>query len=116
MPYFADRVQETTTTSGTGAITLAGAVSGYQTFATAFGSSSRTVGYALTDGTAWEVGKGTFNGTTGLTRDTLRSSSTGSLISLSGGTTNVWCDASAEQIDNANIGLILAHSRGWAMP
>ena len=64
MPRFADRVQETTTTTGTGAYTLGGAVAGFQTFASGFGSGSSMVGYAITDGTSWEVGKGTFNGTT----------------------------------------------------
>ena len=116
MPYIADRVQETTATTGTGAVTLAGAVAGYQTFATAFGSAASVVGYLLVSGSLWEIGKGTFNGTTGLTRDTVRSSSSaGSLITLAG-TSNVYCTASAELLDNANIGMQYAHLRGWAMP
>jgi len=116
MPYLADRVQETTTTTGTGAVTLAGAVSNYRTFSSAFGSSPLTVSYLITSGTAWEVGKGTFNGTTGLTRETIRSSSNGgNLITLSG-TSNVFCTASAELLDNANIGMSVAQMRGMAMP
>lgn len=117
MPYLADRVQETTTTTGTGAITLAGAVAGYQSFATGFGGGdAHVVGYLIVSGSAWEVGKGTFNGTTGLTRDTVRSSSAGgALISLTG-TSNVFCTASSELLDNANIGGISAQARGMAMP
>ncbi|CAB4240902.1 hypothetical protein UFOVP228_73 [uncultured Caudovirales phage] len=116
MPYLADRVQETTATTGTGAVTLAGAVAGYQTFASGFASQSVTVGYLLVSGSNWEVGKGVFNGTTGLTRDTVRSSSNGgSLITLSG-TSNVFCTASAELLDNANTGMQVAMGRGWAMP
>lgn len=116
MPYVADRVQETTTTTGTGAVTLAGAVSGYRTFATAFGSSALTVQYLIVSGSSWEVGKGVFNGTTGLTRDTVRSSSnSNNLITLSG-TSNVFVTASAELIDNANVGMQSAQIRGFAMP
>jgi hypothetical protein len=116
MPYIADRVQETTATTGTGAVTLAGAVTGYRTFATAFGSDSQVVAYLLVSGTAWEVGKGTFNGTTGLTRDLIRSSSAaGALITLAG-TSNVFCTAPAELLDNANIGLIIAQNAGMALP
>ena len=47
---FADRVQETTTTSGTGTVTLAGAVSGYQSFS-AIGNGNTTY-YTIVDGTA----------------------------------------------------------------
>lgn len=116
MPYLADRVQETTTTTGTGAVTLLGAVAGYQSFATGFGSSPRIVGYLLVSGNLWEVGKGTFNGTTGLTRDTIRSSSSGGTAITLAGTSNVFCTASAELLDNANTGMQYATSRGYALP
>ena len=118
MPRFADRVKETVTgTPGTGAITLGGASSGYQTWAAGFaGMMPTVVGYAIEDGTAWEVGKGTLNSTgTTLTRDVLRSSSTGSFLNLTSAAV-VFCSPSAEMIDNANIGLILAQVRGMAMP
>ena len=116
MPYIADRTQETTSSTGTGAITLGGAVSGYQSFATAFGSGSRLVSYLITSGSLWEVGKGTFNGTTGLTRDTiLSSSSSGALITLSG-TSNVYVTAAAELLDKANTGNISALNSGLALP
>lgn len=116
MPYIADRVSETTATTGTGTVTLAGAVAGYQSFATAFGASAMTVGYLIVSGNLWEVGKGTFNGTTGLTRDTIRSSSSGGALITLAGTSNVYCTASAELLDNANIGMLYAQSRGMQMP
>ena len=116
MPALRDRVQETTTTTGTGAVTLAGAVSGYQSFATAFGSSPLIVGYLITSGTAWEVGRGIFNGTTGLSRDNIRSSSAGGALITLSGTSNVFCTASAELLGNANIGLIYAQVRCAALP
>ena len=85
----ANRVQETTTTAGTGTVTLAGAVSGFQSFA-AIGNGNTTY-YTITNGSAWEVGIGTYtsSGTT-LSRDTvLASSASGSKITLSG-TSNVF--------------------------
>ena len=115
MPYIADRVQETTITTGTGAVTLAGAVSSYQSFATAFGSASLTVQYLIVSGTGWEVGKGTFNGTTGLTRDNIRSSSSGGTVITLAGTSNVYCTASAGLLDNANIGAQLLPRNQYQM-
>lgn len=88
----ADRVQETTTTTGTGTITLAGAVTGFQSFA-AVGDGNTTF-YTIADqsGSNWEVGVGTYtsSGTT-LSRDTvLSSSNSGSLVNFSAGTKNVF--------------------------
>lgn len=120
MPLFADRVRDTTTSTGTGAITLANtAPAGSRTFAAAFGSSSSFVGYVIQGQTPgeWEVGKGTFNGTTGLTRDTVRSSSnSGALVNFSAGTKDVFCAPSSEQLDNASIGFQYAVARGFALP
>jgi hypothetical protein len=64
---YADRVKDTTLSTGTGAITLAGvAPTGYQTFAAAFGATPQTVAYCIADqtGSNWEVGTGTFSVTT----------------------------------------------------
>jgi len=86
----ADRVQETTTTTGTGTVTLAGAVSGFQSFS-AVGNANSTY-YTITGGTDWEVGIGTYtsSGTT-LSRTTvLSSSNSGSLVSFSAGSKNVF--------------------------
>jgi len=120
MPYLADRVKETTTTTGTGTVTLGGASTGYQSFATAFpsaGSAGIVVGYCITDGTAWEVGKGVYSSGGTLTRDTVRSSSnSNNLVSFSAGSKDVFVTASAELLDNANIGLIYAQCNGWALP
>lgn len=54
-----DRVQETSTTTGTGNFTLAGAVPGFQTFATAFPTASEPFFYIITqDNNTWEAGVG----------------------------------------------------------
>jgi hypothetical protein len=85
-----DRVQETSTTTGTGTYTLAGAVTGYQSFSV-IGNANKTY-YAATDGTDWEVGIGTYtsSGTT-LSRDSiLESSNAGSAVNWGAGTKNIF--------------------------
>jgi len=90
----ADRVQETSTTSGTGTLTLAGAVSGFRTFTASIGSGNTTY-YTIYDSIAlvWEVGIGTVGSGT-LTRTTVLANSSGTtaLLNLPGNTVNVWCD------------------------
>ena len=102
-----DRVKETTTTTGTGTVTLAGASTGFQSFA-AIGNGNTTY-YAITSGNDYEVGLGTYtaSGTT-LSRTTiLESSNSGSAITLSG-TSDVFCTYPAEKAvvqDNTNTGI-----------
>lgn len=91
-----DRVKETTTTTGTGTVTLEGASAGFQSFA-AIGDGNTTY-YAITSGNDYEVGLGTYtaSGTT-LSRSTiLESSNSGSKITLSG-TSDVFCTYPAEK-------------------
>lgn len=93
-----DRVQETTTTTGTGTLTLAGAVTGFQTFSSAIGNTNTTY-YAIftTGGSEWEVGLGTVGAGT-LARTTVyASSNAGALVTLSAGTKNVICTYPASQ-------------------
>lgn len=118
MPVVADRVRDTSTTTGTGAVTLSGtAPSGFRTFATAFGSSSTLVRYAIVGGAEWEVGTGTFNGTTGLTRESVvASSNANALVSFSAGTKDVFSTVSAPDVEAGGNGRALALARGWALP
>ena len=69
-----DRVKESTTTTGTGTLTLAGAFAGFDSFAEI--GNGNTTYYSCTDGTDFEVGIGTYtaSGTT-LSRDTIFESS-----------------------------------------
>ena len=101
----ADRVQETSTTSGTGTLTLAGASTGYKTFSSAIGNTNTTF-YVVYDQTAqvWEVGQGTVGAGT-LSRDTVLSNSSGTtaLISFTGNTLTVWCDYPASQSVYKNL-------------
>jgi hypothetical protein len=94
-----DRVQETTTTTGTGTLTLGGAVLGFQTFAV-IGNANQTY-YAIADPTTgdYEVGIGTYtaSGTT-LSRTTvLESSNSNSLVNFAAGIKNVFCTYPAER-------------------
>jgi hypothetical protein len=95
----ADRVKETTTTTGTGTVTLLGAATGYQTFAAIGNANTTYYTIAGQTGGEWEVGIGTYtsSGTT-LSRDTvLASSNSGSLVNFSAGTKDVWCDYPAKR-------------------
>jgi len=99
----ADRVKETTTSTGTGALTLAGAIAGYNPFSSIMGNGD-TCFYALSAVNAggvatgaFEIGIGTYatSGNT-LTRTTiLASSNAGAAVSLAAGTTQVWMDVPA---------------------
>lgn len=87
-----NRVQETTTTAGTGPVTLAGAISGALSLASQVASGS-TVIYGLFDSASYEYGYGTFTNAAGvytLSRDTvIESSNGGSLVDFGVGTRNV---------------------------
>lgn len=95
-----DRVKETTTTTGTGTVTLAGAVTGYQSFSVI--GNTNTTYYCIVDTNAndWEVGIGTYlSGVPPiLIRNTVLSSSTGgSLVSFAAGTKDVFVTYPAER-------------------
>lgn len=104
----ADRVRETTTSTGTGTITLAGAVTGFQTFA-AIGNANTTYYTIAGQGTSeWEVGIGTYtsSGTTLARNTVLASSNSGSLVNFSSGTKDVFCDYPAGRAVVGGMGYI----------
>ena len=93
-----NRAKMSTSTTGTGTITLGSALSGYQTFAQAGITNGQTVRYTIEDGTNFEIGSGVFtsSGTT-LTRNVTESSNSDNAINLSG-SGEVFITASAADI------------------
>ena len=96
----ADRVRETTVTTGTGAVTLGGAYTGFQTFSAAIGNGNNTY-YTIANVTTneWEVGIGTYTSSSNtLSRDTiLASSNAGSAVSFTAGAKDVFVTQPAER-------------------
>jgi hypothetical protein len=96
-----DRVKETTTTTGTGAVSLGGAVTGFETFAAGVGNSNTTY-YVIAHQTAaeFEVGLGTLDGdSSDLTRTTVISSSNSdSAVDFAAGTKDVFCTIPASKL------------------
>lgn len=111
----ADRVKDTTTTTGTGDITLSGtAPTGYQSFNTAF-STGNIFFYAISSsGSEWEVGEGYLSASTTLVRDTvLASSNSGNAVSFSAGTKDVYCTFPAFYAQRATRnGRVYSSARG----
>ena len=92
MAKLQDRVQETTTTTGTGTLALNGAVTGYITFNSGFANGD-VVWYVIDDGAGnWEIGTGTV-GTGTLTRSVFQSSNSNNLVSFGVGAKRVFCTA-----------------------
>ncbi len=98
MAKLVNRAKMTTTTVGTGTITLGSAASGFQTFAAAGVVNADVVRYVIEEGTAWEIGNGTYTATGTTLARSLLSSSTGSLLSL-GGNATVYVTATAEDFN-----------------
>lgn len=96
---YADRVQESTTTTGTGTYDLGGALTGFQTFVAGIGNAN-TCFYTVTDGINWEVGLGTVTdaGTDTLARTSiLASSNAGAAVNWGAGTKSAFCTIPAIQ-------------------
>ena len=116
-----DRVKETSTTTGTGAMALAGAVTGFETCGAGIGNSNTTYYCNFNTGTSeFEVGLGTLDGTSAnLTRTTVISSSNSdAAVNFASGTKDVFCtlpasksvflDASGDPVGAASAGFALA--------
>jgi hypothetical protein len=102
-----DRVKETTTTTGTGTLTLAGAVTGFDSFADV--GDSNTTYYSCTDGTNFEVGIGTYtlSGTT-LSRDTVFESSSTKITADVNGAVSA---STSVTVDNVQSGTLTVGQR-----
>ena len=102
----ADRVRETSVTTGTGSIALAGAVTGYRAFSSVL-STGDTTYYTIADqgGANWEVGIGTFTSPSTLARTTILSSSnSGSVVTFTAGTKDVFISLPASKTNTVASG------------
>lgn len=116
-----DRCMETTTTTGTGDITTAGAVVGYQTISSGIVDLNKFFDYAIEAVDAnniptgdWEVGEGYLSSSTVLVRAVVgASSNAGALVNLTAGTKRVFVTLAAAEIQDK--GQILARANFLAM-
>lgn len=93
----ADRVRETTTTTGSGVITLAGAVTGFQALSAVMANGDEGY-FCIAGGAEWEVFRGTYNAGI-LSRDWILSSSNGgAAVNFSAGTKDVVMTVPASQL------------------
>ena len=103
-----DRVKETSTTTGTGTFTLAGASTGFQSFSAVGDGNTTYYAIALQGGSEWEVGIGTYtsSGTTLARTTVLASSNSGSAVNFSAGTKDVFVTMPADKSVTGSNGYI----------
>jgi hypothetical protein len=109
--FYFDRVKDSTTTTGTGDLTLSGsAPTGFKAFASKYNVGDYFY-YTIssTGGAEWEVGIGHLSAVTTLVRDSILDSNTGGTVSLSAGTKDVFVTIPARHVQNA-----LTQGRGYA--
>ena len=94
----ANRVKVGTSTTGTGTVSLGSAFDGFQTFADGGITNGQVVRYVIVDGTAFEIGTGTFTSSGNTMSRTLTESSTGSLLNLSGSDVEVFISPAAADL------------------
>jgi hypothetical protein len=92
-----DRVKETSTTTGTGTLTLAGAVTGFETFSSAIGNTNTTYYSIVNENGEFEVGLGTVGAGTLARTTILSSSNSDAAVNFSAGTKDVFCTLPASK-------------------
>lgn len=100
MRRFADRVKETSTTTGTGPYNLAGAATGFRTFVSGVGSGFRCY-YCAENGSDWEVGVGTVTSGSPDTlarTEVLKSSNGDAAVNWGAGTKNLFLTIPAKRV------------------
>ena len=107
--FYSDRAKETSTTTGTGNMTLAGAVSQFQSLNAAFGTDV-WFDYAIVtqSGTQWEVGRGYLSGSTTLVRAVPLECSSGDETLVNFASNTDVFNTIGSQTKNAVFGLVTA--------
>jgi hypothetical protein len=110
-----DRVRESSTTTGTGPITTAGAPGGYQPFSAVMNIADTCYYAIVAPGSAWETGIATYTGLNTLARTTvLESSNAGALVSFGVGSKDVFCTQPASKSQSFESGTILTFQQSAA--
>lgn len=114
MREFADRVKETSTSTGTGNITLLGAEPAFSSFSSQFGLNDFFKYAIIGNTTEWETGLGYITNSNTLVRDTIyASSNSGLIVSFSSGTKNIFNTLPAFYINSlSTIGVTTAINSG----
>lgn len=112
MPTIANRIQDTTTTVGTGTITVSGTpVAGYLGFSTLAVGDVFDYNIQGQTGSEFEVGRGTLASSTTFTRDqVLASSNSGALVNFSAGTKDVFVTIAEESINSKGRALAMPYA------
>ncbi len=107
---YADRIKETTTTTGTSAYSLAGAVTGFKAFSTTL-TNSQKVNYCCTDGTDYEIGIGTYSSSSNSLARTaiIDSTNSNNAVSWSAGQKDIFLTVPA----SATLGVALSTTSGY---
>tara|TARA_R100001460_G_scaffold107707_1_gene156881 strand:- start:2625 stop:4706 length:2082 start_codon:yes stop_codon:yes gene_type:complete len=92
-----DRVKETSTTTGTGTLSLAGAVTGFETFSSAIGNTNTTYYAIVNSNGEFEVGLGTVSAAALARTTVISSSNSDSAVDFSAGTKDVFCTLPASK-------------------
>jgi hypothetical protein len=96
---YADRVKETSASTGTGSFTLDGAATGFVTFNAAY-STGVDFNYVIDAGSAWEVGRGSLSDSTTLARtEVLASSNSGAAVDFAAGSKDVFSSIPADAMN-----------------
>ena len=114
MSILKDRVKETTTTTGTGNVTLAGADTGFRAFSTVFSVGAQTY-YTIANATTgeFEVGRGSYSGTNTLSRlEVYTSSNSNALVNFGAGTKIVFVTYPADRSVTDDTAAALAIALG----
>jgi len=111
----ADRVKESTTTTGTSDFALGGAITGFQTFSASVGANNTTY-YSVADGADWEVGLGTLSndGLTLARTTVLQSSNADAKVSFAAGTKEVFvtypADKAVSDITSTDASIVVSRN------
>lgn len=108
-----DRVKESTTTTGTGNVSLGGPISGFRSFASVLSVGDKTFYSFVAEDGSWETGIGTYQGSNILERTSvLESSNAGSKVNFAAGTKTIFISYPAKKSITSDQSIALSIALG----